>query len=102
MQRAHALGRAGDAPGPHYPSSAIQRDSSGSILDIPPKCARDPDPTRPLVPESEWPAVQEFRDLYIKRAIIGQNVAQINQALRDMVVKNPALSHVTARKALPA
>ncbi|MGC2633190.1 MAG: hypothetical protein WA215_03145 [Candidatus Cybelea sp.] len=53
------------------------------------------------MPDAEWPAVQEFRGVYGKRSGAAQSLSLIDQGLRDMVAKTPALAFVKARKAVP-
>jgi hypothetical protein len=79
--------------GPHFHTSATQRDAFGNVLDVPPLDHL----RRPVVPEGEWPAVQEIRDLYNKRAAIGQGLSGMDSSLRDMIAKNPALAYVTLK-----
>jgi hypothetical protein len=89
----------GSRPAHFYPA-ATQRDAFGNVLDISPKDPRDP--RHPLVPDAEWPAVQEIRELYIQRSGLGQQLSIIDSSLRDLTAKNPALALVKAREAVLA
>jgi hypothetical protein len=83
--------------GPHFHTSATQRDAFGNVLDVPPLDHL----RKPVVPDAEWPAVQEIRDLHNKRATIGQGLSGMDSSLRDMIAKNPALAKVVARTVVP-
>jgi|GEM_PF-3660546 hypothetical protein len=79
--------------GPHYRTSDVQTDAFGNILDVPPR-----DRTHnSVVPAENWEAVKQIREIYIERAIVGQNLSTMDNALRDFIAMNPALAFVKRR-----
>ena len=89
--------RRATSSGPQYRTTATQVDAFGNVLDVPPL-----DRVRkPVVPVDEWEAVKALRDLYIKRATIGQGLSGMDSSLRDLTAKNPALLLVKVRSLVP-
>jgi hypothetical protein len=84
---------------PQGPLSGVTfRDRFGNILDVSPIDAQQ----KKIVPDEHWPAVQLLRDLYVHRAILGQNLGSMDQSLRELTAKSPAPAHLKARHAVPA
>jgi hypothetical protein len=83
----------GTMPYPSVAHTAQQRDPYGNVLDVPPRDHRHV----PVVPDEEWESVKALRELQISRGIVGRNLATMDQSIRDIVARNPALVSIPPR-----
>lgn len=88
----------GAMPYAAFPSSDAQRDAFGNVLDVPPRDHNH----KAVVPAENWEAVKQLREIYIERATVGQSLVTMENGLRDIVSKNPALAFVKPRQRVAA
>lgn len=78
---------------------ANQRDALGRLLDVSPLDAHT---GLKIVPDEEWEAVKQVRELYKERSIIGQNLDGLQRDVQHFIAKNPALAYVKPRQSVLA
>lgn len=91
--RANALMRWTDRNGlgSHPYMSATQFDSQGKPLDVSPRDINQPH-RPPIVPDDEWEAVKNLREIHLRRARVGQAHTNVRNAIADLQKRWPAFS----------